>query len=209
MEDNKFFTFIKPCLDFIDNGSFYRKPFKWLYMLIAALNLFFPLYLLYQAISKDFFKYAPGKLIAVFILAFFIVAFACWIGFQIWWDRKDKVASTSTEGDNFVATPVFSHFIQTLGEFVGVWIAIVGFGVSLLLTLLGSDSYGLSGILEFDFISAGILSAILAPVYGFLIVVFSRFLAEQFRALAAIANNTANKGVKKDATINIPPGTEV
>jgi hypothetical protein len=32
------------------------------------------------------------------------------------------------------------------------------------------------------------------PVYGFLIIVFSRLIAEQIRAVVAIANNTKNKG---------------
>jgi hypothetical protein len=36
----------------------------------------------------------------------------------------------------------------------------------------------------------GFLSIILMPIYGFLIIVATRFLAEQFRALVSIANNT-------------------
>ena len=37
----------------------------------------------------------------------------------------------------------------------------------------------------------------LLPIYGFLIVVFARLLAELYRALAAIANNT-KKEVKQE-----------
>lgn len=196
MDENKILDFIKPCLDYVDKGHFYRKPFKWLYVVIGALNILFPFFLLYQVISHDFFKYAPGKIIAVFFIAWFIITFACLVGFLIWWDRKDKVDATSVEGDNFIATPVFSHFIQTLGEYCGVWIAIVGFGVSLLVTLLGADGSYLSSAIGLDFISTGLISAILMPVYGFLIIVFSRFLAEQFRALASIANNTSCKKEK-------------
>lgn len=192
MEDNQFFTFIKPCLNFIDNGSFFRKPFKWLYTIFAALNILFPLYVLYEVIDNGLFD-MPGKIIFVVIVAWFIIAFASWIGFQLWWNRKDKVVGTSAEGDHFVATPVFSHFIQTLGEWLGIWIAIVGFGVSLLLMILGADSYSLSRVPGLSFVSAGFISAILMPVYGFLIIVFSRFLAEQFKALASIANNTRKK----------------
>jgi hypothetical protein len=36
----------------------------------------------------------------------------------------------------------------------------------------------------------GFLFIILMPIYGFLIIVATRFLAEQFRALSSIANNT-------------------
>lgn len=93
---------------------------------------------------------ASFKLILAFILIWIIVAGLGWISFQLWWDRKDKVSTSSDEKDQFVATPVFSHFIQTMGEWLCVWI---GIG-------------------------------------GCLILVFTRFLAEQFRALASIANNT-------------------
>jgi len=39
-------------------------------------------------------------------------------------------------------------------------------------------------------LKSGWLFTILMPIYGFLIIVTTRFLAEQFRALASIANNT-------------------
>lgn len=32
----KFFGFIKPFLNYIDEGKIYRKPFSWLYLLMAA-----------------------------------------------------------------------------------------------------------------------------------------------------------------------------
>ena len=40
------------------------------------------------------------------------------------------------------------------------------------------------------FLETGIFFIILMPIYGFLVIVGTRFLAEQFRALSAIANNT-------------------
>ncbi len=65
--DNKFFTFIKPYLSFIDNGHLFRKPFSWLYAVLAIGNLLIPFYVLYQAIRNHIFDYADGK----FIFAFF------------------------------------------------------------------------------------------------------------------------------------------
>jgi len=47
----KFFDFIKPGLDLIDNGSFFKRPFSWLYVVFAGLNLLMPLFVLYQAIE--------------------------------------------------------------------------------------------------------------------------------------------------------------
>ncbi|MGI6319986.1 MAG: hypothetical protein ACOXZK_03255 [Bacteroidales bacterium] len=188
--DNKFFTFIKPYLSFIDNGDLYRKPFSWLYALLAIINLIVPIYVFYQAVDNHIFD-APAKFVIVFLLVWVIIAFAGWLSFQLWWDRKSKVISTSNVGDEFVATPVFSHLIQTIGEWLGTWIGIVGFSFALLTTLiLGDEGYYLSRQLGLGFMKTGFLFIILMPVYGFLIIVATRFLAEQFRALSSIANNT-------------------
>jgi len=188
--ENKFFTFIKPYLSFIDNGYLYRKPFSWLYTLLAVVNLISPIHFFYQAVDNRIFD-APAKFINVFLLVWIIIAFASWVSFQLWWDRKSKVISTSSEGGEFVATPVFSHLIQTIGEWLGTWIGIVGFSVALLTTLiLGDEGYYLSRQLGLGFMETGFLFVILMPIYGFLIIVGTRFLAEQFRALSSIANNT-------------------
>ena len=133
--DNKFLTFIKPYLSFIDNGHLYRKPFSWLYAILAIINLILPLYVFYMAVDNRIFD-SPAKFIIVFLLVWIIIAFASWVSFQLWWDRKSKIIDTSIEGDEFVATPVFSHLIQTLGEWLGTWIGIVGFGTALLTTII-------------------------------------------------------------------------
>ena len=189
--DNKFFTFIKPYLSFIDKGHLYRRPFIWLYTILAIINLILPLYVLYMAIDNRVFE-SPAKFIIVFLLVWIIIAFAGWVSFQLWWDRKSKIIPISSEGDEFVATPVFSHLIQTIGEWLGTWIGIVGFGVALLTTIiLGDKGSQLTHLVGLGFImKTGIFFIILMPIYGFLIIVATRFLAEQFRAFAAIANNT-------------------
>jgi len=188
--DNKFLTFIKPYLLFIDNGNLYRKPFSWLYAIMAIVNLILPLFVFYMAADNRIFS-SSAKFIIVFLLVWIIIAFASWVSFQLWWDRKSKITDTSTESDEFVATPVFSHLIQTIGEWLGTWIGIVGFGATLLTTIiLGDSGYYFSNLIGFSFIKTGWLFVVLMPIYGFLIIVVSRFLAEQFRALASIANNT-------------------
>lgn len=188
--DNKFLSFIKPYLSFIDNGHLYRKPFSWLYAILAIINLILPLYVFYMAADNRIFD-SPAKFIIVFLLVWIIIAFASWVSFQLWWDRKSKIIDTSIEGDEFVATPVFSHLIQTLGEWLGTWIGIVGFGTALLTTIiLGDDGSYLSRQIGFSFLETGWFFVVLMPIYGFLIIVATRFLAEQFRALASIANNT-------------------
>jgi hypothetical protein len=191
--ENKFLTFIRPYLSFIDNGHFFRKPFSWLYTLLAIVNLLIPIYVLYQASHNGIFDYNTAKIIVVFLLLWVIVVFAGWVGFQLWWDRKSKIDMSSTAGDEFIATPALSHFIQTLGEWIGTWIGLVGFGFALLTTIiLGNEGYYFSEIIGIPYLNtnSGWMAILTMPIVGFLIIVFSRFLAEQIRALSAIANNT-------------------
>ena len=189
--ENKFFTFIRPYLNLIDTGRLFRNPFSWIYILFASANILLPLFILYDVIDRNFFDYANSKQIIVFVSAFLFISFACWTGFQLWWDRKSKVISSTSEGDEFVATHVFSHFIQTFGEWLGTWIAIVGFGVALIATIvLGDEAQYFVNGLGLDFIESGILGIFLMPIYGFMVIIVTRFLAETSRAMASIANNT-------------------
>ena len=188
--ENKFFTLVKPFLSLIDKGALYKKPFGWLYVLIAVINLLAPLWVFYLAIKNHIFD-APAKFIFAFLFVWFFVVFAGWVSFQIWWNRKDKVQQTSLEDSDFPATPVISHLIQTFGEWLGIWTAIVGFGFAFFSTIfLGEEASYFANSLGLPIVQSGILSMILMPVYGFMIIVFSRFIAEQIRAIACIANNT-------------------
>ena len=190
MPQFKFLTFIDPYLSYIDSGKLYRKPFSWLYMALAAVNALMPFYLLYVVIDSGMLKDVPAKFIFAFILAWLFVVAACWVGVQIWWNRKDKVMETSQDNADFPATPVISHLIQTSGEWLGSFVAIVGFGISLCgIIFLGSDARELAGVLDFG-LDVGFRGLILNPIGGFVIIIVFRFLAELCRALAAIANNT-------------------
>jgi hypothetical protein len=187
--DKRVLNYIAPFLSYIDSGKLFRKPFGWLYLALAAVNAVLPFYLLYVAIDNQVFS-AGAKYVFAFLLIWLVIVAACWVGLQIWWDRKDRVQETSPEGSEFPATPVIAHFIQTLGEWLGAWIAIVGFGFSLFAAIfLGEEAQMLGAMIDLP-LSSGFLGIILYPVYGFLVVVVARFVAEQCRALAAIANNT-------------------
>jgi hypothetical protein len=194
---NKFFTFIQPYLSYIDSGHFFRKPFGWLYLLFAVANLLTPLYVLYTAVDNHLFD-VQAKYTFVFLIVWAIIAFASWVSFQLWWDRKDRVTGTSIEGDEFVATPVFSHLIQTFGEWLGTYIGVAGTGIAVVVTvLLGEEAGMLSRLAGLGMMKFGLGAILIMPVYGFLIIVFTRFLAEQARALASIANNTRKKEAEK------------
>lgn len=140
--------------------------------------------MLYQAIQNKMFS-GGFKFVIAFILMWLFLAAASWVGFQIWWNRKDKVLMTTADSDEFVSTPVFTHFIQSFGEWLGSFFAIAGFGVALVSTI-----FGVGGLPGLDMLNGGLIYIVLAPLQGFLIIIVFRFVAEQARALVQIANNT-------------------
>lgn len=183
---NIFTGFAAPYFRIIDSGALYRKPFVYLYMVLAGLNLLSILGVLYVM-----FK---GNVAGIFVGLFTI--FALWIGFQLWWNRREKINAFVTAGSEFVALPVFSHFFQTVGEWFGTMVAIIGTGGSIVAALSGSHGRSYSSNPMDMMASMGgevpIVGIIACPIAGFMILIVTRAIAEQIRALVAVANNTKN-----------------
>jgi len=175
----------------IDNGSLFKLPFKLLFGLIAILNAVFPFYIIYTAIDNNLFN-APFRFVMVFLLIWFLIIIASFFSFNIWWNRKNKIENLIQENDSFIATPVFAHFIQTFGEYAGTYIAIVGSLGSLFASIFlsGRDGYQLSRQIGINLTEFGIYGIFIMLISGFIVIIITKFLAEQFRALASIANNT-------------------
>lgn len=189
--NNKLFAFFEPVWRFIDNGSFFREPFRWLYMAIAVLNLLFPLVVIFGAIGSGVFEYMSGGAIFAFVLVFILLIALGIMSFVLWMDRQKKLKVQLREENEFVAIPMVSHFIQTLGEWFGFYIGIFGCLSSLLFMLFGGDEM-LNRVIGANLLpwGTGVVMLIIYPIMGFLIVVSARLLAELYRALASIANNT-------------------
>ena len=183
---NKFLTFLNPYLSYIDNGNFYRKSFIWLYVLIAIMNLITPFYF-YFKLDINIFD-LESEFVITFILLWSIFFLVSWFSFLIWWNRKSKLETIINENDDFFVIPILSHFIQTLGEWIGTWIGIVGFFVPIILHEKVAYLYR---ALDIEFLeTSSQFGILLMPIYGFIIIVFSRFIAEFYRVLCSIANNT-------------------
>ena len=182
-------TFVKSALDYVDSGNFFRAPVWWLYVLIGLLSAFAPFYLLFKAFIP-MFKHMPAWPIIVFIVIWFILLAGGIVGFLIWWNRKDQLAALVPVGDDFPVTPVFAHFYRTLSEWTGFMVGVVFFLASLVFyVLVGKETRGI--------LPVGLGQIFILPVIGFVIIFASRFIAEQIRALAAIASNTGKLVDKK------------
>lgn len=201
--DNKLFAFFDKVWNYIDNGKFYREPFRWLYAVIAALNLLFPLYVIYMATDSRILKFLSEGEVFACVLIFLLFIFLGIMSAHLWFNRQKKVKEYLQEDNDFVAIPVVSHFIQTLGEWLGFYLGVGGCIISLIFVIFGLDSY-VGDILGGGFlhIGSGFIMVIIYPIMGFLVVVSGRLLAELYRALASIANNT-KRFVKRDCRNNI------
>lgn len=181
---DKLFSFFEPVWKYIDNGSFFREPFRWLYMLLACLNLLFPLYIIYQIIDNRLLRNAPGGIIFAAILVILVMLALGVMFFVFWIKRQERIKELYENDTDFVAIPMVAHLVQSVGEWLGLYVGIFGFFVALMLTI-----FGLSEMPGFPF-EGGVSMIISYPIIGFLIVVFCRLLAELYRAVATIANNT-------------------
>ena len=137
--NNKLFTFLDPLLGYIDNGRFFREPFRWLYVIFAVLNLLFPIFILAKVIEMDFFKYAEGKLILAFILLFIILCAGAWGSYLLWMNRKNKLKEAIQEENEFIAIPVVSHLTQTMGEWLGLYIGVIGTLCSVVIAIFAAN----------------------------------------------------------------------
>ncbi len=193
--ESKFFTVLDPVFKYIDSGKFFRQPLQWLYYLLGVLCLILPLYILGKAISSELFSYMSGSGIFTFLLIWVVMAGVSYGAFCLWFNRARRLKELLPTGSRFAAIPALANFIQTFGEFAGLYVGVFGFVASLLATLFQQPGMGYAfGDLP---VGGGIMGAIYTLIAGYVIVVVSRFFAEMVLALADIANNCEKIADKK------------
>lgn len=142
------------------------------------------------------------KALIALIVFSLVSLFVGLVNFQIFWDRRNKIHSTSNENDEFTATPVVAHYIQTIGESVGSYVAIMGF-FTVLIAFLFKVCFGEYGLENFfindlENLSQNLSenlkkggSLLLFPIFaGFAIILSFRVIGEGIKAIVVIANNT-------------------
>jgi hypothetical protein len=190
IQGNKLIGFIKPVLDLIDNGVIYRKGFWVLYLLHAVASLLIPLFLLAFAIAIDIFKYQSFGIAFCLVLMWLSIAFSCWLGFQVFWNRMEKIDALFKKDCDFVAIPLIADYIKTAGEFIGV-VAVSSVPCFILLGIVASD-IAKSAIPNINTGVTVVFTPIFVAIWGYLIMLVAKFCAESITAFASIANNTKN-----------------
>lgn len=188
--DNRFFSLLRPVLDYIDSGRVFRAFFRWMYILVAVLNLLLPVYLLVSSLHNKIYESA-GMGLLVFIIAWLLLAGIGWCGFMLWWNRHYKVDEGLDHGARFQVVPMLAHFVCTFGEWLGMLVAVIGFlgavGLTVVLQLESGTALAESFNGIFSYSPYGIVAM---PLLGLLILVFARLMAEAIAVLPALANKS-------------------
>ena len=188
--DNRFFSLLRPLLDYLDSGRVFRTFFRWIYILMAVLNLLLPIYLLVSSLHNKIYESA-GMGLLVFILAWLLLAGIGWFGFMLWWNRHYKVDEGLDSGARFLVAPMLAHFVRTFGEWLGMLVAVTGFLGSVGLTIALQLESGAALAESFNGLFAYSPYGIVAmPLLGLLILIIARLMAEAIAVLPAIANKS-------------------
>lgn len=202
----------------LDDGSFFRKPWRVLFRAIAlfigiagalsaALALYGGVYGCYQLYSMH--QYASG--VQASKVAILIAAALAFLGLfvsRIWWKRSDALYSHTDDGKHFLVGPILALVVRTLGETIGFGLAF--YGILTFLVVLPSVEFVrtvpfvggyLSGYLKYS-----VAYVYLSPLVGFLYIMLSRWLADMIEVFFAIANDT--RTIRSGMTASSEQATE-
>ena len=172
-------------IDILNNGSVIQRPIYYLYIGFAILSFLAPFYLAFVGLSNGLFD-APFRVVFGVFLGWIVFVITSFATALLWWGRKDEVLQFDNAPSSFPATHHFAHFIQVGGEAVAIICLLSGSLISVFFWLFAGE-YN-------DFYDVGILGwkgVLVSVVLGIVFLLISRFLSEQFKALATIAKHTS------------------
>lgn len=167
-----------------------------LYRIIAVLMIALPLFgLIHAIVGGDYFDYfmayfTPAMMV-IFYCIWLISIVAGFLSFLFWWKRSNDIKAISMGKNQFVATSALSHFLRTLGEWIGSYVAIVGFLIIFVSwVVLGDDLDNMTTKFGFHATASNMIAY---PILGFLTVLVFRWISEMLQALVVIADNIKEK----------------
>jgi len=184
--------FIKPVLEIISRGKFFRHGFALILRIIAILMAIGGLFLFIQNfrfIGRFGFLGALGLIIAqLFLLA------AIWIIIQIIWNRANVIVNLPDS--NFTIIPIFSIVLKMIGEVYATIILLLSISGAFLTWFIGSGGrifYQLREFVPFLSVGTGFLGGLLLIVLGiissFIALFFFYLFSEGIAVIFDIANN--------------------
>lgn len=126
-----------------------------------------------------------GNTTMAFILFSLMIILAGILNFLIWWSRYKSMEILIKVQHKFVATPIASHLLQTLGESLGLTIALWGFFSSLIFFTCNVKM----GQFGLNFTDLGLISIFLPIVVGFLVLFLFSILSELLKLVVIVYDN--------------------
>jgi len=191
--ENVFFNLSHPILKKLDEGQWMKIGFTLLHRIIAVAFIAIGVYAAYQFFDHSAWKtitydsdYRPVEGFSLWAVLFLLVTlFACWISFQIAWFRAARIMTIPSS--RYVVSAIFSSFIRMIGEVIAALVFITATSAGIF-SLFSDNLRGLLPTAEI-----GVAGIVIGPVFGFLIIAFTYFIAERIAALPEIAVNTSKK----------------
>lgn len=191
----------------IDGGDFFRRPWRTGYAVIAVLLAIagivwavalvsVGLYGLVRLYIEQHYVIAVQGVRAAILLAAAILFIALVLA-RLWWMRKEDIERDTQGHKVYMVGPVVAHLVRIMGESSGLLVGF--FGLMAIPVLMPARDLldavpllnVLSGLFSFDWT----WPVITAPIGGFLIILFSRWLGDSMEVLFAIANNTKHVAI--------------
>jgi len=148
-----------------DSGSLYRKPVKWIYLVIGYLHYIFPLIVLFLALSwlvkipelgwktlasdhvpglekcEAFFRGTGMTILGIvtLVLSFVLLFSIAYMAVKFWKDRGDRYDRIMNAGGQteFQLLPLTINFIRSKGEWQGLMVALLFAGGGIILYIVG------------------------------------------------------------------------
>ena len=182
---NKINSLITKLLDWSNHSQKFLKIFQILYYYVPAVVA--PIYGLVAIIAS--FQFGASVSSVGMILFAILASYAC---FKIYWSRAKDLLN-SLENSKFFIVPAICHVIRTSGEIVfAISMASPVLLIFVQIDVLASGYGGILDSLDLDFLAGlPILGVILAPLYGYFIMIGTKLVSELLSAVVTIANNTA------------------
>ena len=211
---------LKSFLNYIDNGSFFKRPMQIYYILCGALTMIsilvltivLSVYLVKFLLNCEGWSAFVGWItFVIYWVLTIIMAFSCLL---YWWYRSKELVNQSNKGNRIVALPLWGHFVQTGIESFGVYFALFcsQHAICLLVYTLLSGDWGLIGgvgvsndfsLMGLIFILLGFVITLLV-IWGFayIFILLAHVIGESIRIKANIANDTRDMGdIMRSSTI--------
>lgn len=173
---------LNPLFDYLDSGKLFRQPMAVLYYILGivlGIACLVPLAKFWEEakwIEGMYYVYAVYLTLIFLALGVFTVLF--------WFRRAGELKQDAPVGARFVAIPVVTNFFKVIGEWLGFVIAIGCAAAGVGMILFASFEIGSTAVLS------GLAAIVGGVIGGYLTIVFFRFMAELYFAIASIANDT-------------------